>query len=130
MSAWISLVVTGAAIVVLGAILVRVQKGLASGRGPRGLAGFLRHFDPGTVSEDVVVAVYRQLERWDGPLAPLPEDDLRTRFGLLDAEVTQAVVQVARACGREPGDSRHVRTIGDWVRHVSESPPADAASKP
>ncbi len=129
MSAWISLLLTGAVIVVLGAILVRVRKGVPSARGPRGLAGFLRHFDPDAVSEDVVVEVYRQLERWDGPLAPLPDDDLRARFGLLDAEVAQAVAQVARACGREPGDARHVRTIGDWVRHVSESPPADAPPK-
>jgi hypothetical protein len=87
----------------------------------------LRHFDPEQVSEEVVVAVYRQIQRWEAPTAPRPEHDLRTTFGLLSEEVEHAVAQVARACNREPGDASAVRTIGDWVRHVSQQPRTDAS---
>ena len=123
MSPWLTLVAMGALIVVLGLVLARVQRG-GTRSGPKGLAGFLRHFDPAEVSEDVVIAVYQQLERWDSDAPPRPEHDLRARFGLLDEEIAFAVAQVARACGRQATDARDIRTIGDWVRRVSDSPAA------
>jgi hypothetical protein len=121
-SVWTTLVAIGVVVVVLGALLARVHRSLAPRREPRGLGGFLRHFDPADVSEEVVIAVYRQIERWEANTAPRPEHDLRTIYGLLPEEIHHAVAQVARACDRLPGDVGAVRTVGDWVRHVSEQP--------
>lgn len=122
MSVWTTLVAIGVVVVGLAALLTRVHRSLAPRREPRGLGGFLRHFDPADVAEEVVIAVYRQIERWETSTAPRPEHDLRVTYGLLPEEIRHAVAQVAQACDRTPGDTSAVRTVGDWVRHVSEQP--------
>ncbi len=122
MSAVTTLLVVAGVVVALGLVLAAVHRRLGVRREPAGLAGFLRHFDPDEVAEEVVVAVYRQIERWEAPTPPRPEHDLARHYGLLPGEVRQAVIRVARECGREPGDADAVRSVGDWVRQVSAWP--------
>ena len=128
MSAVTTLLLVGLVVVALGLLLVAVHRRLGDRREPAGLAGFLRHFDPDEVAEDVVIAVYRQIERWEAPTPPRPEHDLARHYGLLPEEVRQAVIRVARECGREPGDAGAVRTVGEWVQHVSARPPVARAA--
>lgn len=122
MSPWTTLVAIGVAIVVLGFVLGRVHRRQRPAAGGRG--GFLRHFDPADVSEDVLLAVHDQIQAWGGGRAIHPEQDLQRHYGLDPDEIAFAVEQVARRCHRASGarEGESVRTVGDWVRAVSQRP--------
>ena len=126
--AWSEFVATLAVVMALAAVLVGVvRRHRLRKRSPDSLAGFLRHFDPAEVPEQVTLSVFRHLERWMSNGAerfPVRAGDPLSIYGIAAEDLESTVALLLAESGRRSSgaSARELRTVADLVRHIAASP--------
>lgn len=128
--ALLPLVWVGAAILLLGFVLVRLRR--AGQRRPASaLPPFLRHFEAKGIPAEVSATVFRQLQHWmqaqDRHFAVRPDQRLDTVYGLLPEELDAALARMAAECGLRfhPDAPRPpLETVSDLVTALARCPEA------